>query len=647
VNTTLLETALKCVQKGWYVFPAKAGAKEPDLELVPHWSIDSSTDAKKITEWWTKKPNANICIDLGRSNLTVLDFDKGGVPAIGLPESFTVTTGRGTHYYANGTFKQGDMYVNGEHIGEVKSAGGYVVGPRSKHPDGPLYTPTNKPVVSLGEISNIVVRITQKPTVKTTTAKPEEKTLIPQGQIHPAMVSYAGRLRETLGLDHEKIEDLLLDWVYENCEGPIDDRKVKAVAASICKYEKGNTTALLIPGASVAVVEPNEPEGIIESVEEDEAADMPENCITGNVLSDVLNSYMKDFPRAYAWPALLTAAGALVPINEHIIGNQTSLFTALIGASHSGKSTAIEHARYNLGITNGSPHYASPKSGSPEGFFKDQMKKQPVGITSQVLWDIDEWSHFFKKAGIENSTFMSNLNTAFNKNQIRLIIAKGENVAVDMALSLIGGIVTDDVQSCFGSESVSGFYDRFLFGVYGVKKEFYMPFEHQNSAQADLLFKATDPCVVDIDKSIYDYANHLRASNSNLGRIIEIAIRCASIIASFDGRSKIYAADLEQMKPFIEYQEQCRQIVVPLQGLNVDAKMSNAIRGWLKRHADNGQWVNQRALKKGIHTVLDNFGTGAFNTAVKNLNIIRAVETRVQPNEGARPSHLIRLVKGQ
>ena len=152
---------------------------------------------------------------------------------------------------------------------------------------------------------------------------------------------------------------------------------------------------------------------------------------------------------------------------------------------------------------------------------------------------------------------------------------------------------------------------------------------------------------MDIDHSVHEYANYLRKTNPNLGRIIEIATRCASIVASYDGRPKIFAADLEKMQPFIEYQEQCRQVVVPLQGLNIDAKMGNAILGWLSRHADDGRWIRQRLLKKGIHTVLDNYGTGAFNNAIKNLITIRAIQTKVQINEGAASSPLIRLVKGQ
>jgi hypothetical protein len=657
VNTTLLETALKCVQKGWFIFPAKARAKEPDLELVPHWSVDSSNDAKKIAEWWSKKPNANICIDLGRSNLTVLDFDKGGVPAIGLPDSFTVTTGRGTHYYAQGTFKQGDMYLNGEHIGEVKSLGGYVVGPRSRHPDGPVYTPTNKPVVSLGDISSIVVRITQKPAVRTTPTKPEEKTFIPQGQIHPAMVSYAGRLRETLGLDREKIEELLLDWVHENCEGPIDENKVKAVARSICNYEKGNTTALLITGST-----PVEEE-VLDIDDTAQIPDMPEDAIVGGSLADICSTFMGNFPRAYAWPTILTVAGAMVPPQEHVLGTQTNLYCALVGPVGSGKSQAIEHARRQLGLP--IDRYTDVKAGSAEGLLSkiSEMDKQSLirSVASeevggfvrarQMLVDLDEWSHLFAKANIENSSFINVLNTAFNKPDIHLVIANQKRIDIDCALSFIGGIVDDKVQECFGSASTSGFHDRFLFGLCPtVNPHSYLPFNPSDCALTDFFFSGIKPVPVKINESVWKLAGEWKRMDPTLGRAVEVTVRCASIVASFDGRGEIHAADLARMRPFLDYQMRCRSMIVPLPGSTNDAKMCNGIRNWLQKYADGGEWVKQRDLKKGIHRLLEELGAPIFERAMRSLRAINAIQMKPGNDKGpkvGRPSSdLVRLAKG-
>jgi hypothetical protein len=485
---------------------------------------------------------------------------------------------------------------------------------------------------------------------KTKTAQPTGG-LIPHRQIHPAMVSYAGKLREVLGLDLEKIEPLLLEWVHEHCEPPIDDDKVRACARSICNYDKGDTASRIVISSANSADE-------VLAVEGDaQILDMPPNVIPDCVLGTIARDYMSHIPLAYSLPALLTVGGTMVPppertINESIAisqgaGSQTNLYTALIGPINSGKSQAIVHAVGNLGLH--PSRYDITKNGSAEGLFKKLARLVgDISETSQRLVNLDEWSFFFKKAGIENSSFVENLNSAFNTPEIRLTIAKGEEISVNVALSLIGGIVTDGVQSCFGAESTTGFYDRFLFGVNPtLNVGEYIPFDFSQSAQDSMFDKPEEPVRVKIDRSVWDLVNQWKKADHTLGRALEITVRCCAIVASFDGRTQITAKDLETMRPFVDYQMMCRQIVQPTAGITLDAKMANSILGWLKRHADGGQWVNQRDMKKGIHKVLDELGPGAFKNAMSSLGMVRAIQTQVRKNEGARDSYLVRLAKGE
>ena len=133
--SALKDVALKMVGLGWYVLPLGVKSKLPDGALARHGYLSASNDPAQIEAWWTASPDANIGIDLGRSNLTVLDFDNGEPPAeLNLPPTLTVKTSRGTHVYFVGTSKQGDLYLNNKHIGEIKSKGGYVLGPFSVRP---------------------------------------------------------------------------------------------------------------------------------------------------------------------------------------------------------------------------------------------------------------------------------------------------------------------------------------------------------------------------------------------------------------------------------------------------------------------------------------------------------------------------------
>ena len=399
-------------------------------------------------------------------------------------------------------------------------------------------------------------------------------------------------------------------------------------------------------------------EDIIDVVDDTEFPDMPENVIISSVLGDICNDYFRNFPRSYAWPAILTVAGAMVPPPERNTdeilaasagaGSQTNLYTALIGPIGSGKSQAIAYAVGNLGLPK--TKYSNTKAGSIEGLLKN-IAKDGAGAayfgTRQLLMDLDEWSHFFKKAGIDNASFVDILNTGYNNPVYRLTIAKGEKVDLNCALSFVGGIVQDRMQDCFGAESIGGFHDRFLFGVCPTVSPYqYFPFDFAESAQSDLIFKSIKPVSVRIDKSVWRLAQDWKKQDATLGRSVEVTARCCAIVASFEGQRQIVAKDLEAMRPFLDYQQRCRQLVTPNPGISADAKMSNAILGWLKRHADTGAWANQRALKKGIHNALNEIGPTAFNNTLKNLIFIRAVQVKVQPNDGTRPSHLIRLAKG-
>jgi putative DNA primase/helicase len=152
--TSLLPHALACVERGWYVFPLLPGKKEP---ATAHGFKDASNDPGHVSRWWTEDPRYNIGIACGASNLCVLDFDDPSalgcyVAKASLPDTFTVKTSRGVHKYLAGVHPSGNLFVKGE----IKSAGGYVVGPGSIHPDGSVYTIIeNRP---LAPTPNVILR---------------------------------------------------------------------------------------------------------------------------------------------------------------------------------------------------------------------------------------------------------------------------------------------------------------------------------------------------------------------------------------------------------------------------------------------------------------------------------------------------------
>ena len=87
-------------------------------------------------------------------------------------------------------------------------------------------------------------RVKFKPEEKSEPVK-QERPLIPHGQIHVWLVARAGKLRES-GLTPEEIEPILQRMAHEECELPLDKKKITQVAMSMGNYEQGQDKSLLL-----------------------------------------------------------------------------------------------------------------------------------------------------------------------------------------------------------------------------------------------------------------------------------------------------------------------------------------------------------------------------------------------------------------
>ena len=144
----MLEIALDCINRGWYVFPCFPKTKKP---MTEHGYKDATQDARKVREWWSAlgEPNANVAIATGKSGLCVVDIDHGLVGApreewTGTPGTYTVRTGRRPEfgaqlYFAGEGLKSTGWRLN--HIsGDIRCSTGYVMAAGSIHPSGEAYT---------------------------------------------------------------------------------------------------------------------------------------------------------------------------------------------------------------------------------------------------------------------------------------------------------------------------------------------------------------------------------------------------------------------------------------------------------------------------------------------------------------------------
>lgn len=73
---SMLQSALQYAERGWHVFPLAPGTKKPLLGT--HGWHDASCDLAKVTEWWSRNPDANIGCSIAPSGFYVLDVDVSG-----------------------------------------------------------------------------------------------------------------------------------------------------------------------------------------------------------------------------------------------------------------------------------------------------------------------------------------------------------------------------------------------------------------------------------------------------------------------------------------------------------------------------------------------------------------------------------------
>jgi hypothetical protein len=149
---TMLEIALDCIRRGWYVFPCWPKTKKP---MTKNGYKDATDDEFQVRQWWGKDDcgtNANVAIATGPSGLFVTDFDYGfedatelriWMEAHGIPETYAVLTGRdgfGVQLYYTATGLKSSAFQLDDGVkGDIRCGTGYVMAAGCIHPSGRKY----------------------------------------------------------------------------------------------------------------------------------------------------------------------------------------------------------------------------------------------------------------------------------------------------------------------------------------------------------------------------------------------------------------------------------------------------------------------------------------------------------------------------
>lgn len=76
---TQLPNAVKAVQAGFWIFPVQDGEKTPHVTTPPYtlrWSECATNDIRRVVDFWTRWPDANIGVACAPSGLLVVDCDR-------------------------------------------------------------------------------------------------------------------------------------------------------------------------------------------------------------------------------------------------------------------------------------------------------------------------------------------------------------------------------------------------------------------------------------------------------------------------------------------------------------------------------------------------------------------------------------------
>ena len=244
--------ALEYAERGFRVLPLRCSGKQP---LIPrakggHGVHDATIDLKRIVQWWTRWPKANVGVAIPK-NWIVIDIDgpegEGAIRATGegLPRTAEVATARGRHLWYRGDQQRFKSRPAMFPKVDLRAEGGYVVVPPSMHPSGRLYRWV-RPLSAVTDIPSWIVRRALSNGEFNASPRPAEHwhniaSGVDRGNRNTALASLSGHLFRRL--EPHLAFHLSMAWSQHCCRPPLkpdEARKtIRSIAAKELRRRKG------------------------------------------------------------------------------------------------------------------------------------------------------------------------------------------------------------------------------------------------------------------------------------------------------------------------------------------------------------------------------------------------------------------------
>lgn len=341
------------------------------------------------------------------------------------------------------------------------------------------------------------------------------------------------------------------------------------------------------------VVKQEEPEAETQATDEPEVTvkhklyKMPESCMYG-WLGDVARAL--ETPLGFAYPAVLTTWAAQIQAQPR--HTRPTLYTALMGAVHCGKSETIKRARAYIHLYDADA-IKTTVPGSDRGLInifggkkKDKDDKNSVPDTPKTRLLIqDELRNTVAKANISGSSLPATLCSLWSEDEAGAADKSGEHICL-VRLNILGALKAEDPEEfaeVFGKESTAGLYDRFIYGI--------APdgWKYRKWDCPPPVMRAPKGCIIPgvIFKMLDEWRD---VDPKTRGRLGEIALRIAYITSSANHDGEVTEEAMRCALEFAAWQEAIRSQYKAGMGDALEAQATNAILLVLEKLAP-GVWI--------------------------------------------------------
>lgn len=308
---------------------------------------------------------------------------------------------------------------------------------------------------------------------------------------------------------------------------------------------------------------------------------MPENCIPlDSKLGDLARTL--GVPLGWAWPTMTAVAAAsgdgVEDQGHHVF---PAVFVWLLGAKGAGKTTTLKHALGTIFID----RTTTLKRGTPASDV-GLIEWMPKDGGKPTLLVMNEGRDMMAKTGIQNNSSLLMKLCDLWDDGLAANHTKGKNnhVSCDTRMSSIGGLAInsrEEFSALFGAGTVNGYADRCIFGV-GEPIDFNPP-ELRCLPYTPKPSRVTADCFA-LRKA---WVNAVEGRNKRLG---ELALRCALIWACFDELPEVPTHYVEAALRMMEWQELIRTYYVTSEGVDKEARCTEAIERAMDRSETGFKW---------------------------------------------------------